>query len=136
MIESDLEKTLDNDKSENEKCALEKAQDDDNEIIDNETENKNDLQISINYVNKRNLWSRKDINIDEIFSFSIVCEIRNENDDPEPRTVNKCQNRNDRKNWKDAIDTELNSLKNRKVFGPIVVIPKGVKPVAYKWVFL
>jgi len=30
MIESDHEKTLDNDKSKNEKCALEKVQDDDN----------------------------------------------------------------------------------------------------------
>ena len=60
IIESDLEKILDNDKSENEKCALEKAQDDVNEIIDNETENKNDLEISINYVNTGNLWSRKD----------------------------------------------------------------------------
>ena len=53
MIESDLEKTLDNDKSENEKCTLEKAQDNDNEIIDNEIENKNDIEISINYVNSR-----------------------------------------------------------------------------------
>ena len=136
MIESDLEKTLDNDKSKNEKCALEKVQDDDNEIIDNETENKKDLEISINYVNTGNLWSRKDINIDEIFSFSIACEITNENDDPERRTVNECQSRHDWKNWKDAIDTELNSLKNRKVFGPIVVIPEGVKPVGYKWVFV
>lgn len=136
MIESDLEKTLDSDKSENEMCALEKAQDDENEIIDSETENKNDLEISINYVNTGNLWSRKDINIDEIFSFSIACEITNENDDHEPITVNECQNRHDWKNWKDAIDTELKSLKNRKVFGPIVAIPEGMKPVGYKWVFI
>jgi hypothetical protein len=30
------------------------------------------------------LWSRKDINIDEIFSLSIAYEIKNENDDPNP----------------------------------------------------
>jgi len=42
-----------------------------------------------------NLWSRKDINIDEIFSFSIACEITNDNDDPEPIPVNECQNRHD-----------------------------------------
>ena len=111
MIESDIEKTLDNDKSMTEKRVLEEAQDDDNEIIDNETENNNDLEISINYANTRNLWSRKGINIDEIFSFSIACEFININDDPEPRTVNECQNRHDWKNWKDAINTELNSLK-------------------------
>jgi hypothetical protein len=35
----------------------EEAQSDNNEIIDNETENKNDLEISINYINTGNLWS-------------------------------------------------------------------------------
>jgi len=59
IIESDLEKTLDNNKFITKKCALEEAQDDDNEIIDNETENKNDLENSINYVNTGNKWSRK-----------------------------------------------------------------------------
>jgi len=73
-----------------------------------------------------NKWSRKGINIDEIFSFSIACEIMNENDDPKPRTINDCLNRHDWKNWKDAINTKLHSLKNRKVFGPIVVIHEGV----------
>ncbi|CAJ2637280.1 unnamed protein product [Trifolium pratense] len=43
-----------------ENCALEEAQNDDNEIINNEADNKNDLEISINYVNTGNLWSRKD----------------------------------------------------------------------------
>ena len=43
--------TLDNNKSTFEKRTLEVAQDGDNEIIDNETENKNDLENSINYVN-------------------------------------------------------------------------------------
>jgi hypothetical protein len=112
MIESDLEKTLDNNKSMIEKRALEEAQNDDNEIIDNEIKDKNDLEISINYANTGNLWSRKDMNIDEIFSFTVACEIINENDDLEPKTVNECQNRHDWKNWKDAMDTELNSLKN------------------------
>ncbi|CAJ2636501.1 unnamed protein product [Trifolium pratense] len=61
MIESDPEKTLDNNKSMIENCALEEAQNDDNEIINNEADNKNDLEISINYVNTGNLWSRKAI---------------------------------------------------------------------------
>ena len=38
-----------------EKRALKEAQEDDNKIIDNETENKNDLEISINYVNTGSL---------------------------------------------------------------------------------
>lgn len=76
------------------------------------------------------------MNIDEIFLFSISCEIINENDYPEPTSMNECQNRNDWKNWKNAIHTELNSLKNQKLFGLIVTIPKGVKPDGYKWIFL
>ncbi|CAM8980113.1 unnamed protein product [Rhodiola kirilowii] len=34
------------------------------------------------------------------------------------------------------METELDSLNKRKVFGPIVLTPKGVKPVGYKWVFV
>ncbi|XP_058776684.1 uncharacterized protein LOC131651013 [Vicia villosa] len=49
--------------------------------------------------------------------------------------MSECQNRHNWKNWKDAIDTELNPLKNRKVFGHIMATPKYVKPVGYKWVF-
>lgn len=76
------------------------------------------------------------MNLDDIFSFSIACEIMNENDDPKPITINEFQNRHDWKNWKDAIDIELNSLKNQKVFGPIMAIPKDVNPIEYKWVFV
>ena len=66
------------------KRALEEAQDDD------ETENKNALEISINYVNTGNLLNHKGVNIDEMF-------FMNKNDDPEPRTMNECQNRH---GWK------------------------------------
>ena len=37
---------------------------------------------------------------------------------------------------KRAMQTELNSLMKRYVFGHIVQTPKGVKPVGYKWVFV
>ena len=30
----------------------------------------------------------------------------------------------------------MNSLNKRKVFGPIVLTPKAIKPVGYKWVFV
>ncbi|WCJ40675.1 Retrovirus-related Pol polyprotein from transposon RE1 [Euphorbia peplus] len=40
------------------------------------------------------------------------------------------------KKWKDAIQVELDSLKKREVFGPIVRTPEGVKPVGHKWVFV
>ena len=34
------------------------------------------------------------------------------------------------------MQTELNSLTKREVFGPIVQTPEDVKPVEYKWVFV
>ena len=47
-------------------------------------------------------------NMDEIFFYSIACDIVNESEDPEPRSVTECQNRHDWTKWKDAIQTELN----------------------------
>ena len=90
LIESDLEKTLDDNKSMIEKRAHEEAWDDDIKIIDNEAEKKNDLKISINYVNTGNLLNRKGMNIDEIFSFSVACEVMNKYDDSEPQIMNEC----------------------------------------------
>ncbi|KAK1431018.1 hypothetical protein QVD17_14208 [Tagetes erecta] len=57
-------------------------------------------------------------------------------DDPEPKSVKECQDRHDWDKWKDAMQAELNSLNKRTVFGPIVITPKTVKPVGYKWVFV
>ncbi|KAD5508315.1 hypothetical protein E3N88_16018 [Mikania micrantha] len=34
------------------------------------------------------------------------------------------------------MQAELDSLNKRKVFGPIVITPKAIKPVGYKWVFV
>ena len=34
------------------------------------------------------------------------------------------------------MQAKLNSLMKRDVFRPVVQIPKGVKPVGYKWVFI
>ena len=55
---------------------------------------------------------------------------------PEPQNMEECRNRNDWPKWKEAMQAELNSLMKRDVFGPVVQTPKGVKPVACKWVFL
>ena len=39
-------------------------------------------------------------------------------------------------NGKKDMHAKLNSLMKRDVFGPVVQIPKGVKPIGYKWVFV
>ena len=38
--------------------------------------------------------------------------------------------------WQELIQSELNSLAKREVFGPIVQTPNGIKPVGYKWIFV
>ena len=38
--------------------------------------------------------------------------------------------------WKEAIQTELNSLEKREVFGLVVHTPKGVMCIEYKWVYI
>ncbi|XP_076957991.1 putative mitochondrial protein AtMg00820 [Bidens hawaiensis] len=57
-------------------------------------------------------------------------------DAPEPKSVKECQDRNDWDKWKDAMQAELSSLNKRKVFGPIVIKLKTIKPVGYKWEFV
>ena len=53
-------------------------------------------EISIDYVNTGGLWNRNKMkNIDEIFSYSVACNIVNESEVPEPKSITKCQNRHD-----------------------------------------
>jgi len=60
----------------------------------------------------------------------------NDNEDHEPRSIKECKQSENWPKWKDAIEAEIHSLNKRKVFGPVVRTPKGVKPVGYKWVFV
>ena len=69
-------------------------------------------------------------------SYNIALSMMNENEDHEPKSVKECRLRNDWPKWKEAIESELKSLEKRKVFGPVVRTPDGVKPVGYKWVFV
>ena len=55
-------------------------------------------------------------NINEIFSYVVVCDIVNRSDDSKLRSLAECQNRHDWLKWKDVIQTELNSLDKCKVF--------------------
>ena len=82
-------------------------------------------KISIDYVNTEGLWNRNEMkNINEIFSYSVACNIVNGSEDSESRSVTECQNRHDWTKQKNAIEAELNSFNKRKVFGHIVLTPK------------
>ncbi|XP_056844750.1 retrovirus-related Pol polyprotein from transposon TNT 1-94 isoform X2 [Raphanus sativus] len=100
-------------------------------------ESEGNHEISINYIHNGKIWKRNKMDdIDDVFSYLLAQEINEENEDPEPKSVYECQKRHDWMKWKDAIQVELDSLNKRNVFGPIVLTPKDVKPVGYKWVFV
>jgi hypothetical protein len=91
-------------------------------------------EISINYIMNGKSWNRDKVDINDMFAYNIALDVMN-NEDHEPKSINECRQRNDWPKWKGAIEAELNSLEKRKVFGPVVPIPEGIKPVGYKWVF-
>jgi len=74
--------------------------------------------------------------MDEAFAYNVAKDVISDIDDQEPMTIEDCRQRNDWPKWKDAIQAELDSIAKRKVFGPVVRTPEGVKPVVYRWVFV
>ena len=92
-------------------------------------------EISINYIMSKHIWNRNRIDVDDMFAYNIALNIENE-EDQEPKSVNECMHIKDWPKWKNAMETELNSLMKREVFGPVVRTPEGIKPVGYKWVFI
>ena len=77
-----------------------------------------------------------DIIIDNIFAFQVAMDIMRNDEYQELQTVNECRKMNDWPKWKEAIQTELNSLTKREVCWPIVQTPGNIKPIGYKWVFV
>ncbi|XP_074337210.1 uncharacterized protein LOC141674400 [Apium graveolens] len=84
----------------------------------------NSHKISINYVHDIKLWNRSKAIIDDIFVYSAVLDF-DINCDPEPQSVDECRRRKHWPKWKDTIQTELDSLRKRKVFGPVLQTPIG-----------
>ena len=79
---------------------------------------------------------RNDIIINNIFAFQVAMDIMRNDECQEPQTVNECRKMNDFPKWKEAIQTKLNSLTKREVFGLVVQTPGNIKLVGYKWVFV
>jgi hypothetical protein len=52
-----------------------------------------------------------------------------------PKTPEECMHRNDWPKWKDVLKAELDSLEKQNIFGPVILTPKNVNTVGYKWVF-
>ena len=83
-------------------------------------------EISINYIMNEIRWNRDEIDINDIFAYNIALNIIN-SEDHDLKSIKECRQRNDWPKQKGAIDAELNTLKKRKVFGPVVLISECVK---------
>ena len=103
--------------------------------VPEETEVPNESEISINYVQNCTIWNRTKTRVDENFAYAIAIDVLNE-EDYVPKSFEDCMHRNDWPKWKNAIKCELDSLEKRNVFGPVVLTPKDINPVGYKWVFV
>ncbi|KAL3683038.1 hypothetical protein R1sor_001060 [Riccia sorocarpa] len=77
---------------------------------------------------------RKSIHIDDCFCFHIASIVSS--NDQDPRTLDEARKSEEWPRWKDAMKTELDSLKKRQVFGVVQETPRGFNPVGYKWVFV
>lgn len=74
--------------------------------------------------------------IDDAFVFKVATQINKGNDDEEPRSIDKCRQRDDWPKWRDAIQAGLNSLDKRGVFEPIEPTLEDVKSVGSKWILI
>jgi Reverse transcriptase (RNA-dependent DNA polymerase) len=52
-----------------------------------------------------------------------------------PKTPEECMHRNDWPKWKYALKAKLDSLEKQNIFGAVILTPKNINPVGYKWVF-
>ena len=57
-------------------------------------------KISIFHIFSEEMWERKKLIIDDIFTYAVATEISKGNDDTEPRSINECRQRNDWPKWK------------------------------------
>ena len=78
---------------------------DGNNSVQNEEENENidNNETSLNYISTRVQWNRKDVVMNEVFSYSVAIDVTHDEDDVEPRTVDECRHRKDWPKWKEAI---------------------------------
>ena len=62
----------------------------------------------------REKWDWNNIVINNIFTFQVTFDIIRNDEDPKLWNVEECWHRNDWPKWKEAMQTELNSLIKKK----------------------
>ena len=91
-------------------------------------------EISIHYMNTGTIWNRNNIQMNDNFAFHISQNITNVQ--PDPKTITEAQESPDWSEWEKAINSELDSLIKRQVFGPIVPAPPDTHLTDYRWTFV
>ena len=105
------------------------------EISEPETQVNEELSISSSTGDEISL-DRSKVIVDNVFAYDVALNIMQGNEDLEPLSVEECRQRRDWHKLQEAIQSELNSLAKREVFGPVVQTPSDVKSIGYKWVFV
>lgn len=90
-------------------------------------------EITINYMHTGRIWHRNNTVIDDIFAYAIAQDITN--DIPDPLSMKEAQSRSDWPQWEIASNSELDSLIQREVFGPIIHAPLHSQLTGYKFIF-
>jgi hypothetical protein len=72
---------------------------------------------------------------DSISSFVLTNEFACVTLNPEPQTIKQALSLPDRQAWKEAIDLELQMIKDFNVFSEPMLLPPGAKVLNQRWVF-
>ncbi|CAM6082565.1 unnamed protein product [Calypogeia fissa] len=91
-------------------------------------------EISISYISTGTIWNRHEIMLDEQFAYFISQDINDM--PPDPKSIKEAQESPDWLEWEKAINSELDSLINRNVFGPIISAPSNTHLTGYRWTFV
>jgi hypothetical protein len=85
-------------------------------------------EISTNYSETGISYDRKTTVVDTFFSKQIALDLHN---DPDPKTLVECRKCPDWTQWKNVIQSELDSLTKRKVFTSAIPTPPCIFHVGY-----
>jgi hypothetical protein len=72
--------------------------------------------------------------LDNVFAYQVSQKIMD--DIPDPKTIQQAMQLVDWPQWEAAINSELDSLISRKVFGPIKPVPYDTHLTGYRWIFV
>ena len=74
--------------------------------------------------------------MDNVFAYNVALNLMQDSESLEPKSIEECRCRCDWLEWQKAIQSELDSLAKREIFGSVVQNPDGVKTFDRKWILV